>query len=190
MTDAVQTRQITADEYFASYPETMLPMELWHGEVIMSPAPSHDHQQLVGNLHIPIGLFVRQNELGLVCLSPTDLVLSKKLVLQPDLFFVAKDNTRCTLKDGRWYGAPDLCIEVVSPGSGRRDRVDKFSAYAQHGVREYWIVDAAEHFIEVYILEGNDFKRQGAYTESDTFSSTVLAGFTVSVKEIFPQQDQ
>jgi len=188
MTDAVQTKLITADEYFASYPETMLPMELFHGEVIMSPALSDDHQYILSNLHIPMGLFVRQHELGRVCLSPTDLVLSKKLVFQPDLFFVAKESTRCILKEVRWYGAPDLCVEIISPGSGRRDRVDKFALYAQYGVREYWIVDAAERFIEVYILEGNDFKRQGAYTESETFSSTALAGLTVSVKEIFPQE--
>ena len=87
--------------------------------------------------------------------SPMDVVLSDDTVVQPDLLYIAKDR-RHLVKD-RVEGSPDLVIEIISPGTSRRDRTEKLDLYAKHGVPEYWIVDPESLHIEFLLLEGDRY---------------------------------
>ena len=85
----------------------------------------------------------------------------------------------------RLTGAPDLVVEVLSPGTAKYDRQQKYEAYQQHGVGEYWIVDPLHEVVEVWTLgEAGLFQQQGAFAGDDTFQSTIL-GESISVKAIF-----
>src|SRR5262249_33101250 len=79
--------------------------------------------------------------LGRVAIAPLDVVLDaeKALILQPDVLFVAA--SRVSIIRNQVWGAPDLVVEVFSPGHERWDRHDKFGWYRQYGVREYWLAD-------------------------------------------------
>src|SRR5690606_20207514 len=107
--------------------------------------------------------------------------LNEANVVQPDMFWISDENDRCYLVDGKyWRGAPDLVIEILSPGTTRRDRDVKYALYEQHGVREYWLVDAEERYIDVYRLDdGGQFTRQGVYGGGDTFASPLFPGVTL-----------
>jgi Uma2 family endonuclease len=180
MAGITQTR-MTAREFMA-LPESSQPMELIHGELIVSPTPKNPHQTIV----LSSAVFLKQNfPSGVTVISPMDVHLDVDTVVQPDVFWVSGENSLCQLKDdGYWYGAPDLVIEVLSPSTALRDRKAKFLLYEQYGVREYWLADPEAKFLEVYIRDGSRFVRLGVFEQSETFTSAVLGGMMVSVSAL------
>lgn len=185
MADLTKTK-ITAQAFYELYEETTEQIELIGGEVIMSPAAKDIHGEVVIELVLLIGYFVKANKLGHLRTAPNDVHFSEEDVVQPDIHFISYENTGCKKEDdGYWHGAPDLIIEVLSPGTTRLDRVKKYQLYQNYGVQEYWIVDPIEKFIEVYGLVSGVYQRQGAYTEKDTLTSNVLAGFSTDLSLVF-----
>jgi Uma2 family endonuclease len=185
---AIIQKPITAEEFLGMYPEeTNQPIELINGEVIVSPTPRPVHQSIVVRLSRFISNLVIPNDLGELQVAPSEVHFDEINTVQPDLFFVSKDNDHCKIGDaGWWEGAPDLCIEIISPSSTRYDRADKFNLYQKHGVREYWIVEPDAHLIEVYTLAGDAYQRVGAYVEGETFNSSILPDLSIPVTEVFP----
>jgi Uma2 family endonuclease len=175
---------MTAAEY-ATLPVTTQPMELIKGEVIVSPAPKNTHQRIVLAAAKLLLSLVEEHQLaGEVAISPNDVHLSADTVLQPDVFWVSAENERCQLgEDDYWHGAPDLVVEVLSPGTAVRDKTIKFELYQQHGVHEYWIVESS--YMEVYTLTDGTFQRVGVYDTGQTFESPALGGHTVTLEEVF-----
>ena len=122
-------------------------LELVDGDLLVTPAPGRVHQRVVLELAKLLDAFVRDNSLGELCLSPSDVRLSPELIVQPDLFVVGAVN-------GRRPRASDpitellLAIEVISPASARFDRVAKRRAYQAARVPEYWIADPDARVVE------------------------------------------
>jgi Uma2 family endonuclease len=122
--------------------------ELIDGEHVVTPSPATVHQRLVGELYLALAEIVRASDLGEVFLGPFDVVLSNHDVLEPDLLVVLEDQAEIvTGKHVR--GAPAVVIEVLSPGTRRRDLTTKRAIYARSGVREYWIVDPEARSVRV-----------------------------------------
>jgi len=172
----------TYDEMVANLPESNLPMELRDGELIMSPTPIPNHQRIVSPLYKVMDSFVADKKLGEVFISPLDVVLTQRRVVQPDVFFISKD--RLNLVTDRVRCAPDLAVEVISEGSWKRDRVEKKNLYEQHGVREYWIIDTESQTIEVFTLERGAFKLTSKAELGETASSKLLSGFAVTWSQL------
>lgn len=133
------------------YPDDGKRRELIDGEVIVSPSPAVDHQTVVIRLAVALHAFVTTNDLGFVFPAPIDVYFTPRDVVQPDLVYVSYAN-RAIVRRLNVHGAPDLCIEVISPGSRRRDTVRKRALYARFGVPEYWIVDPAGKTIDMLCL--------------------------------------
>jgi Uma2 family endonuclease len=92
-------------------------------------------------LHLAIGSFLAtRRHLGRVFLSPLDVVMSNYDVVEPDLLFVAGDQ-QSILTEANVQGSPALVVEVLSPGTRRRDEGIKRRLFDTKGVREYWLVD-------------------------------------------------
>lgn len=144
-------RRMTLAKYLAG-PETMRPQELAYGILREPPAPSFDHQVVVGRVFLRLELHARRYKLGRVVVSPADVVLDrdKHLVVQPDVTFVAAD--RLNICEDRIWGAPDLVVEVLSFGNARRDRTVKVGWYRKYGVRECWLVDTIARLVDVIDL--------------------------------------
>src|SRR5258706_2880781 len=140
----------TYDEMVAELPETNLPVELWNGEIIMSPSPHPDHQRIVARFWNKLNQFVAPAGLGECFLSPLDVVLTPRRVVQPDVFFITQ--ARMDIVQDHVAGAPELVMEVISAGSWQRDRIQKKALYEQAGVTEYWIIDPDAATIEVFAL--------------------------------------
>ena len=113
--------------------------ELIDGELYMAPAPSYDHQSGSYNLTLILGGFVSASRLGVLRYSPFDVYLSDGDVLQPDIVFISNDRLHIIHSDGL-HGAPDLVVELLSPGTERIDRTLKRERYEKFGVGEYWLV--------------------------------------------------
>ena len=158
--------------------------ELIEGELIMSPGPNLPHLKNQSELGYYIKSFVKLNDLGEVFYSDADIVLSDTDVLKPDLSFVSKERAHI-LTYANIQGAPDLVVEILSPSTARRDWGVKRELYAKHGVKEYWVADPANKTVWVMLLNGGILEIQQICHPGDTIASSVLAGFTVKVDDIF-----
>ena len=84
-------------------------------------------------------------------------------------------------------GVADLVAEVISPGSRRRDRIDKRDLYEQHGVREYWLIDPEAKTVEVLHLESGTYHLVGRWHPGEHADSRLLKGFEVPVAPLFSE---
>ena len=156
--------------------------ELIDGVAYAMGSPSQRHQRTLGKLHLQLGNFLDGKSCE-VFLSPSDVKLANKTVIQPDLFVVC-DRSKL---DGQFtQGAPDLVIEIESPSSTQRDRILKYNKYLDTKVREYWIVNPESKVTEVFILVNGDYSRK-AYDEKDKISVHVLDGCTIDMSEVFAE---
>jgi len=150
---------LTYDDY-AALPDDGRRYELYEGELVMTPSPRTRHQQIIGNLHVSLTEHVRGNGLGLVLLSPIDVILSRITVVQPDLVYI--ERARLGIVTERAIeGAPTLAVEVLSPSSDARDRGAKRDLYARYGVPYYWIVDPVALTVEALALEDGAYRAVG-----------------------------
>jgi Uma2 family endonuclease len=182
--------QWTEADYFA-LPDTNRYIELSEGELIMPPHPTETHQRIVGDVYVMLRGFVEDHHLGTVRLAPLPVRLWRGKIREPDILFVAHEHSDRIGE--QVYGPPDLVVEVLSPGTWRADRHEKFSEYAQAGVREYWMVDPDACTVEVFVLRkgalrqssGQAYELLGKWGKGEKAHSEVLAGFGVAVDEVF-----
>ena len=152
----------------------------------MSPAPSEPHQEAVVMLIYYLVNYVKLRGLGTVLTEPFDVELSVNNVVQPDVLVLLKEN-RYKSVSTRIIGAPDLVVEVASPGTSRFDRKQKSRAYAEAGVKEYWIVHPLEYTVEVFVLEAGKYSSVGIFSGEQTISSRVIPYFPVQAQQLFPE---
>ena len=155
--------EYTLEDYYA-LPDDIR-AELIDGELIFLEAPSSIHQELIGELFFEIKLYIRTNNGPCKILpSPLDVQLDcdNRTMLQPDISVICHRDR--IVKKGV-YGAPDLCIEIVSPSSRKRDYEKKRMKYQNAGVREYWIVDPKTESVLCYFFEESN--ESHSYTFDD-----------------------
>jgi len=172
----------TYSRMMSEMPETNQPVELWDGELLMTPAPTPLHQEISQRLEQHMIAFVQAARMGKVYHAPIDVVLTERQVVQPDILFIAQENLG--IIQDRIRGVPDLVVEIISPGTWRRDRVEKRALYEQHGVGEYWIVDPEAKTVEVYHLRAGGYALHGRFVPGDTATSILLQGFSIAVDAI------
>ena len=172
---------------YLSGPEELTRKELVWGIVREPTAPTCSHQAVVGRMFVVLATYAGRQGLGKVLVSPVDVVLDEAhaLVLQPDIVFVRRRRTHIIIKDRIW-GAPDLVVEVVSPGTRRRDTSVKRRWYRQYGVREYWIADPVSQSVEVVTRDeatGHVTSRKSKGRRP--VRSEVLVGFSEPARTFF-----
>ena len=158
--------------------------ELIEGELIMAPAPIPRHQRISMKFSILMGPFIDANGLGELFAAPTDVHLSDRNVLQPDLFFISAAREHI-IGEVNIQAAPDLVIEIASTSTEERDRTVKQDLYALFGVLEYWRAYPLTNTVEVLRLENGRFMSMGVYGLGDTLSTPLLPGLEIDPNEIF-----
>ena len=163
-------------------------VELLKGKLFKMSAPSPAHQVVQSNLNIELGLYFR-NQKCQIYPAPFDVRLPAKgetgdaihTVVQPDLCVVC-DRTKI---DSRGcIGAPDLVIEIISPGNSKKELKQKFKLYEEAGVREYWVIHPSEEYVIVNVLENNHYKTLSPIVD-DEVHSVIFPTLKVHTKEIF-----
>ena len=135
-------RDWTADMVRA-LPEDGNRYEVIDGVLLVSPSPANRHQRAVRSLLIALQAYCEQHDLGEALASPSDIELSPKDLVQPDVFVTRKIVST-------WSDARDLllAIEVISPSSRDTDRFVKRPRYQRERIPEFWIVDLDECVFE------------------------------------------
>ena len=169
-------------EDYLNFPSDGKRHEIIDGEHHMTPAPQTRHQMVSRNIERILANYTEENDWGQMFYAPVDVILSDTTIVQPDLLFIRKDQEHI-IKKNFIEGAPDLIIEIISPGTERVDRLTKMKHYALFGVGEYWIIDYEARILEQYVLKGQTFERSGVFTES--FSPALFPDLTIDLSRIF-----
>jgi Uma2 family endonuclease len=158
--------------------------ELIEGELFVSGVPSLIHQGIVRNLIILFGSYLRANPIGEVLPGP-GVILSDFSGVIPDVVYVSNERLKLIGAGDRFAGAPDLIVEILSPGSEneRRDRHSKRQLYRKYGVKEYWIVDHQTSRVEVYRTAR--MKLVATLSLQDDVTTSLLPGLRCSVGDVF-----
>jgi Uma2 family endonuclease len=158
--------------------------ELIRGELFVNPPPSIRHQRVSREIQLRL---IRQLEDGLrgeVLNAPVGVRLADEDVLEPDLVVVLPEHAD-RVGEQAIMGAPDLVVEILSPGSAGRDLGAKRDAYERAGVPEYWIVDPAAATIEVLALAGGSYERHGLFRRTDALRSRLLPDLRLDLSDVF-----
>ena len=138
------------------WPEDGRRYELYDGEVYEVPSAIPLHQMVSGRLHLALSEYAREHG-GVVLYAPLDIVLTEYDVVQPDLLLFTRERADLVKPREVTRDAPDLAIEILSPGTAGRDRGRKMQLLERHGVREFWLVDPEASTIEVYTMSAGQF---------------------------------
>lgn len=156
-------------------------------------APRRIHQKV--SLKISSNLYqFLQGKTCEVYTAPFDVRLpikSKKnedifTVVQPDICVVCD---RSKLDDAGCIGAPDLIIEILSPGSNRKELKYKYEVYEESGVKEYWVIQPTEQTLLIYTLISGKYVPSRLFSPGDIVSSACIAGFSLDLEEVFRDLD-
>jgi Uma2 family endonuclease len=158
--------------------------ELIEGELLMTPAPAPRHQKILGSLFAELRVLVVKDALGDILPAPCDVHLDNENVVQPDLLFIAKDRLDI-IGEKNVQGAPDLVIEIVWEHSAYRDLVQKKSLYAQHGVKEYWVVVPEKEIIELYVLRDTLYALHKTFRKGEFLDSRTFPDFRIRLINVF-----
>jgi Uma2 family endonuclease len=166
-------------------------VELIKGKIFkMSPAPSRIHQEISFSISLAIGSFLK-NKPCKVYAAPFDVRFPKSskadqdvfTVLQPDICVVCDLNK---LDDRGCIGAPDLVVEILSPGNNKKELLYKYQVYQEFGVKEYWVVSQGDQSILIYTLDSEGkFRPSKIFTQGEEIISTVLPGFVLKLDDVF-----
>ncbi len=179
------TTLVTADELLA------LPMgmgkryELVAGELrVMSPA-GWEHGQIIANLSDLLGAFIRQKKLGRWFGAETGFLLKRTpdTVRAPDFAFLAnKSLPKTKPTEAYWPGAPDLAVEVLSPGDTAGEVAEKVKEWLAAGCAAVWVVDPKLQTVTLYQSANQaEIKTVGETLGGDP----VVPGFSCPVEELF-----
>jgi Uma2 family endonuclease len=171
-------------EQYRNLPETGPRYQLIDGELILSPSPNRRHQEIVARIFVAIFNFLKTHRIGEVYIAPLDVILSNWDAPQPDIIYVCEARKSILVPEGI-SGAPDLCVEVLSPSSRRLDLGKKRALYARHGVKEYWIVDPEKNTVDVYHLDRDPASPVEKLDAGVTLKTDLLPGFSLSLREVF-----
>ncbi len=175
---------LSYDDWLAVADDSSL-CELIDGELFLSPTPSISHQRISRDLGFLLIEHLRRTGKGELLMAPTGVRLDERSVLEPDLLIVLRENA-AQVGEQVIDGPPDLVVEVLSPGTARRDMGIKREKYRSRGVPEYWIVDPINARIEVLVLENGEYVSLGLFTRDDRLGSRLLADLEIALAEVFP----
>lgn len=179
----VKTPLFTYDD-LAQLPDDGKRYELADGDLIVSPAPTTYHQRIsarFGNL-----LFQAEDAgWGRMFAAPTDVHFGPYQVVQPDLLFIG--NERLSIIEAQYIdGAPDLIIEILSPGTRDHDLGWKKTLYARERVRFYWIADPSAKTVLPLTLGAEGYEETRPLQAEDLLACPLFPEITVEVARLFP----
>jgi Uma2 family endonuclease len=178
--------KLTYDD-FVLFPDDGKRHELIDGEHYVTPSPNTKHQRVSFNLTVLIGAWLQAHPIGQAFHAPYDVVLSEFDVVEPDLIYLSNERAASVVTTLHVRGAPELVIEIGSPGTRRRDEMTKKHLYERSGVAEYWIVDPEIDVVRIYRRTGDAFDRAVELTRDadDVLTTPLLQGLEMPLAKIF-----
>ncbi|MCR4656232.1 MAG: Uma2 family endonuclease [Lachnospiraceae bacterium] len=176
----VSERKYTIEDIYA-LPDGVR-AELMNGKLFYMATPTRTHQKLTGGMYLAVANYIRSNNGSCEVYIPPFAVFpfnDEETYLEPDLTVVC-DLTK--LDEKGCHGAPDWVVEVLSPGTSRKDMGIKLFKYRNAGVREYWILDPERRLVLVYNFEGPE-ELTSIYSFDDEIQSGIYPDLSITPAE-------
>lgn len=176
--------KVLTDEEFMALPDDGDRYEVIDGELVNVGNSGMEH----GNIGIFLGglieIFVRQHKLGVACDSSTAFKMKGGNKRSPDISFVSKERLvgLKRLPKGFFDGAPDLVVEIISPGNTFEEIHNKIEEYFESGTRLLWVIHPDERYVLVYHSPQPDRLLRG---DDVLDGEDVILNFQVAVNELF-----
>ncbi len=161
--------------------------EIIDGELFVTRAPHLKHQMTLGRIYRALQAWADETVNGEALLTP-GVIFSDADSVIPDVVWISRDRLDLLLDEaGHLTGAPELIVEVLSPGTQneRRDREAKLKLYSSQGVEEYWIADYRLQKVDVYRRENAQLKRTATLLLNDEINSPLLPNFQCQIQQFF-----
>jgi Uma2 family endonuclease len=164
-------------------------LEIIDGDLYVSRQPDWHHQVVCTRLGGWLDAWSMETGIGLAAAAP-GLIFAEDDDVVADLVWLSHARLAVILQGGKLHGAPELAIEVLSPGSSnqQRDRETKRKLYARRGVDEYWIVDWQSQTVDIYRRDGVDLARVATLTTGQSLASPLLPGFAAPLDRLFAER--
>jgi len=189
MSSAQPARRLWTYRDLVALPEDQLRHELIDGEHFVSPSPNTGHQEISKRLFRALDAHVERHHIGEVLFAPFDVKLSLFTVLVPDLVYFTAERFARVVNEKHATAAPDLVVEILSPGTRRRDKGRKRAVYGRESVSEYWIVDPEARSITVLRRPRADagLTDVAVFTlaKGETLESPLFPGLQIPLREVF-----
>lgn len=162
-------------------------IELIKGKIMeMSPAPTRLHQDISLKLTLQFAKVFETNPCKLY-VAPFDVRFLDetgkiKTVVQPDLCVICDPNK---LDEKGCIGAPDLVVEILSPGNSKKEMKNKYELYQEQGVKEYWIVEPQSRNIFIFVLENGKYIGIQPVAEDEIVTSVVFPALSFSTEKLY-----
>lgn len=172
-------------------------VELLKGYLFPMAAPNVRHQKISLRLTLEIGKFLESSHCQLFSAPfdvrlplPSNRIKGDKIdtVIQPDLCVICDADK---LDKQGCIGAPDLIIEILSPGNSKREMKDKYELYQEAGVLEYWVVDPTHNLVFAYYMDSQTqlfVPTLPVLTDEDFLKSKLFEGLEIDLSRIFPEE--
>ncbi len=174
---------LTFEDYARMTPPDSGNYELHNGKIILMPSPLFLHQNIITELLLLLGAFVKKNQLGKVVVAPMDVILTEHDTVQPDILFISKD--RLNIIDGQVKGAPDLVVKILSEGNTAKEMSYKKHIFESTGVKEYWLINPVKKTVKQYKNEEGEFFPIHILDTEGVLESIVIEGFSFKIGDIF-----
>jgi Uma2 family endonuclease len=161
--------------------------EVIEGDLYVSCQPSLYHQFTCGRLLRMLDEWNDRTGIGVVVGAP-GLIFADDDDVAPDLVWLTWDRFRSSIgEDGKLHSAPELVVEVLSPGAtnARRDREAKLGLYNRRGVTEYWIVNWQDRSVEIYRRSDGELVHSCVLEADEMLESPLLEQFSCPVSRLF-----
>jgi Uma2 family endonuclease len=161
--------------------------EIIDGELYVSRQPHNYHQLVSARIWILLQTWSYQVQGGEAVVAP-GLIFAEDDDVVPDVTWISEERRAIAFQtDGKYHTAPELVVEVLSPGitNERRDRESKLKLYSRRGVLEYWIVSWMERRLEIYRRDEAVLKLHSTLYQDDVVQSPYLPGFSCQVGQFF-----
>lgn len=178
-------KKYTYQDYLEMPEEPGYRIEILEGTPVKEPSPNVAHQRVSRRLQrILEDYFWEQDPEGEVFQAPLDVTFHDFTVVQPDLFYVS-GTQKDIVKHTRIDGTPTLVVEILSPSSGRKDRVQKLQIYQKAGVSHYWLVSPEEKTLECFHLRDGVYALIAAGMDDDVVEHPVFKGLSIPLSNLW-----
>ncbi|QSQ08601.1 hypothetical protein H0A61_00934 [Koleobacter methoxysyntrophicus] len=185
-----KTERVYTYEDYLNWPEEQR-IEIINGKVYLMTPPSTMHQRVLREIFTSFSVYLKGKQCEVFSapfgvrfpLGSEKSDREIKTVVEPDIVVICD---KSKLDDNGCKGAPDLIVEITSPSTARRDRVEKFNLYEKNGVKEYWIIEPEGKIVSVFTLQENSrYGRPELYTEEDKAKVSIFEDLVINLKDVF-----
>jgi len=179
------TKKYTYQDYLKLPEEPGYRYEVLEGILVKDPSPNVMHQRVSRRLiRVLEDYFGEIDPEGEVFFAPLDVTFQDITVVQPDLLYISGEQKKL-VEEARIDGPPTLVVEIISPSTSRKDRIQKRNIYRKYEVQHYWLVHPEERTLECFALRDGAYSLVASGMDDDVVEHPDFPGLTISLATLW-----